>query len=251
MSDLASRLKTELTRSPKKTAILGIGLVVAVVFWGRMLWKPSEKEEVAAETKPASAQFMAPVVPSIPLSSSPAPGGTTGPEAVDATEPSWNDLLVWMRSSSEEESIDPAEDVVRDPFDASDPALAVVTLAEESESEASPENETDDQAAAPPDPGREAAKALVVQGILRAGNQRFVRLGGKTLALGESFELTAASDANGNPEIWIVIDIDGDRVSIRRSTGGDPVVLELARNAPAGVRINVKRSPSEKPAGGF
>lgn len=241
MSDLAKRLKTELTRSPKKTAILAIGLVVAAVFWGRMLWKPSGEGETATETSPASAQFVAPVVPSIPLSRSLAPGGGARPKTTGTGEPSWNDLLVWMRSSFEEESVDPAADVARDPFDASDPTLAIVSLTEEPEPEAAPEGEapTAEEIAPAPDPGREAAQSLIVQGILKIGSQRFVRLGGKTLAMGQSFELSEAADANGRPEIWIVVDIDGDRVTIRRSTGGDSVVLELSKSDLSGIRMNL------------
>jgi hypothetical protein len=241
MSDLARRLKTELTRSPKKTAVLGIGLVVAGVFWGRMLWKPSEEVEAATETNPASAQFVAPVVPSIPLSGSPAPGGSAGPKAAGTGEPSWSDLLVWMRSSFEEDSTDPAADVVRDPFDASDPTLAVITATEEPESEGTPEAEaaTVEEIAPAPDPGREAAQALIVQGILKIGSRRFVRVGGNTLAMGESFELPGTSDANSRPEIWVVIDIDGDRVTIRRSTGGEPVVLEHSKTDWTGVKIKL------------
>jgi hypothetical protein len=241
MSDLVRRLKTELTRSPKKTAILGIGLAVAAVFWGRMLWKPSEEVETATETNPASAQFVAPVVPSIPLSRSLAPGGSAGPKATGTGEPSWGDLLVWMRSSFEEESVDPAADVARDPFDASDPTLAIVSVTEEPESEATSEGEAPapEEIVPPPDPGREAAQALVVQGILKIGSQRFVRLGGKTLAMGESFELSAATDENGQSEIWIVVDVDGDSVTIRRSTGGDPVVLELSKSDLSGIRMHL------------
>lgn len=242
MSDLVRRLKTELTRSPKKTAILAFGLVVAAVFWGRMLWKPSEEVAAATEANPASAQFVAPVVPSILPSRSLAAGRNIGPKTTGTGEPTWGDLLVWMRSSiDEQDSIGSAAEVVRDPFDASDPTLATVTLTEEPQAEATPEGEatTAEEIAPPPDLGREAAEALTVHGILKVGNQRFVRLGGRTLATGESFELSGATDANGHPEIWVVGEITGDRVAIRRSTGGEPVVLGLSRNDLSGVRINL------------
>jgi hypothetical protein len=149
-----------------------------------------------------------------------------------------------MRSSFEEESEEPAADVARDPFDASDPTLAVVTLTEEPEAEATAEAEPPAAEEIVPevDPGREAAQALVVQGVLKIGSRRFVRLGGKTLAMGESFELAGTSDANGRPEIWIVIDVGGDRVTIRRSTGGDPVVLELSKTDLTGARVSLPES---------
>ena len=244
MADLVSRLKTELTRSPKKTAVLGIGLVVAAVFWGRMLWKPSEEVEAAPETSPTSAQI-APVVTSIASSQSLLPGKKASPNAAGGGEMTWGDLLVWMRSSIEGEAVDSGGDIGRDPFDASDPMLADLSLTEEPEPEVAPTAEEQlavENVAPAPEPGREAAQAMTVQGILKIGSQRFVRLAGQTLATGESFEIPGVVDANGRPEPWVVLEIESDGVAIRRSTGGEPVQLSLRKNDLSGVRINMPGS---------
>ncbi|HEV7281844.1 MAG TPA: hypothetical protein VGN57_16710 [Pirellulaceae bacterium] len=243
MADLVSRLKTELTRSPKKTAILGIGLVVAAVFWGRMLWKPSDEVASAPETSPTSAQS-APVVISIPPSRSLLSSGNAGPSTTGPGDPTWGDLLVWMRSSFEADSIDSNSDLGRDPFNASDPTLALLSLTEEPEPEADADEtaEVEEEVAPAPDPGREAAQAMTVQGILKIGVQRFVRLAGRTLATGESFEITGVTDANGHLETWVVLEIESDGALIRRSTGGDPVRLSLPKSDLSGIRIHTPGS---------
>jgi hypothetical protein len=239
MADLVRRLKTELTRSPKKTAILAFGTVVAAVFWGRMLWKPSEDVDPTVEARPASAQIVAPVVPSVPLSKSLLSGGNAGLSSTSSSEPSWGDLLVWMKSSVEAESAGAGGDIARDPFDASDPTLAVVSLTEEPEAEASGETQSGEEAAPAPEPGREAAQAMTLQGVLKIGSQRFVRLDGQTLAMGESFEVPGATDADGQPETWVVLEIESDGVAIRPSTGGEPVRLNLSKTSLSGVRTSV------------
>jgi hypothetical protein len=248
MSELLRRLRIELKRSPKKSAILAFGLVVAVVFWGRLLWKPSKETTVEAENVSASTQVG---VPGLPSSSSPLPlphgtaPGIDGTRANGQSEPSWDDLLVWMRSTLDGNAAEKRHSVERDPFQASDPTLATATLeqepepgAETSEQNSEQNSESTEQALATTDPIRDAAANLSVQGILRVGSRRFVRLAGRTLGEGAAFELSGTSTEQGQPSVWVVVAIDAEGVVIRPSEEeGGPLRLSLEKPELSGVRV--------------
>lgn len=249
MSELLRRLRIELKRSPKKTAILAVGLAVAAVFWGRLLWKPAQETAVEAEQVSASPQvgvggLPASVMPStLPRGVVQGNGAAPGFGAAQANagnEPSWDDLLVWMRSTLDGNAAEEPRSFERDPFQASDPTLAMVTL--EQTPEPGAEDDEQNREATEPDepaadPVRESAASLSVQGILRVGNRRFVRLASQTLSVGDPFELSGTTTEQGAPSVWVVETIDAEGVVIRPLEGGEPLRLSLEKPELSGVRV--------------
>lgn len=233
MSELYRRLRREFVRSPKKTAILVIGLVVAGIFWAPLIWGKSKTDAAAvpeSATNPSPAPEIASVVPA---SAGGAYAATTS-VATAGGEPSWPELLVWMRSALGEETTEPVSTVTRDPFDAADPALAAAAATADE-----PESSETDLAEEPiqEDANRLFVRGLVVQGALKIGDQRFVRMAGRTLAAGDEFDPGESGEGDYRGDDWIVETIDPDGVTVRPLAGGEPERLVLRRAGFPGLRV--------------
>ena len=83
------RLRREITSSPKKAAVLGLSLVVAIWFWTPLVAKWTGAKSGGDETPAAPAGTEAIVANSTPVSQ------TT---AAKTATPNWHQVLEWMRN---------------------------------------------------------------------------------------------------------------------------------------------------------
>jgi hypothetical protein len=132
---LIRQLKREVTANPKKTAILGVSLVIAIWFWAPLIGKwtgmKSSGEELA--TPPAGAE-QAPVTAS---------ANTTPATTAKTNTPNWHQVLAWIHKDAFMETHIPLPGE-RDPFSPSGSQLA---RHEESKSPAEPVPEMTPQTA--------------------------------------------------------------------------------------------------------
>lgn len=118
--NILGRLKKDLGRSPKKTAILAIGTCVALYFWAPLLlgWLPKGEDKQPLEETTTSA---------VPADVAIIPVEPTGPPTIP-----WNDLVRWMREDPRMKTA--MIDDVTNPFPEEEPIEAF----DESEGEAIP-----------------------------------------------------------------------------------------------------------------
>lgn len=115
-NQLARRLRREATANPKKAALLGVALVVAVYFWTPLVsgWLFKKAPPAPGRASPVAGK----ADPSASLNGSVAKASATAvPTASPAVHRSWNQLAAWIASDARMKPIGPLS-AERDPFDA-------------------------------------------------------------------------------------------------------------------------------------
>jgi hypothetical protein len=90
-SKFIRRLRREITSSPKKAAVLGLSLVVAIWFWAPLIASWTGAKSSGDET------------PTAPLGSEAAMANSTAvarASAAKTTTPNWHQVLEWMRNDT-------------------------------------------------------------------------------------------------------------------------------------------------------
>ncbi|MBN2023928.1 MAG: hypothetical protein JW809_14185 [Pirellulales bacterium] len=166
MSRLGRQLRHEAKTHPKKAAVLGLLALVAVWFWGPLVWGwlGTKKSDVAAAGSP--------------------PPQATAPYAArnaeNAALPPWNQLVAWREADLN--TTPRAEAPGRpNPFH---PAETVAAKAEE----ARREKEQQAQAGPPPDP---ASLGLAVTSTIVGPTRRVALINGKPYRKGDDVVLAA------------------------------------------------------------
>jgi hypothetical protein len=223
---LLRQLRREATANPKKAAILGVLVLVALYFWGPLVWGwvVSEEGSVEPPSSDAEQSQLDRLVADADLTrarlhdTGSTPPRTPQNEEEKACPYPWTQLDAWMK---EDPMTTPAEDVAtwRDPF-------ATVVSAEEMR----------EREAAPAEAAQVTSETLEVEltGTLIGPRRRVAMIGGKAYREGQ----TLAIDQSGRPvelrlvEVHprrIVLEYEGNRLELaipERSTGGK---IELVR----------------------
>jgi hypothetical protein len=163
-SNLARKLTKELTRNPKKTAVLGLLALVAIWFWAPLAWKWMAPASDPAVVAGESAATSAPVVT---------------PASVPATRPepilSWKHLADLVAKEELMASASPQQ-ALKDPFSRPVVEKKVVAPAEESS--------TSEQPTAPPALPSPEQLGLTLTSTITGGSIRLATINGKLCELG-------------------------------------------------------------------
>jgi len=173
LGKIKSRLRREMAANPKKAALLGLVTVVALYFWGPLIWgwlNQGEKNPVAAvPTTPASdiGQFAA-----VPANLS-----TDAPQK--ASTPSREQILQWMHDDPRMATA-PPRTKARDPF-------------EDPKSEAA--NVKTEKKVKPPPPITPAAAGLVLTSTIIGPKRSIAQISGRTYVVGQTIEINKDKEA--------------------------------------------------------
>ncbi|MHB1036963.1 MAG: hypothetical protein ACYC35_19945 [Pirellulales bacterium] len=123
LKQLSRQLRRELTANPKKAAVLGLLMVVALYFWGPLVWKWTHSGSAAvAATGPSATPAEAGLAPGNAAVTNAA--ATNSSEAKPVSRRPWQELVAWMEGDVRMRPADAAT-VGRNPFDVSKISLAV------------------------------------------------------------------------------------------------------------------------------
>jgi len=227
---LLKQVKRELLASPKKAAILGIGLAAAVYFWTPLVWKwVAPKKTLQTAKKPAARNRTAP-----PAATMVPPK----PAAKRRPEPSWTELLEMMTADPLRRPANVSEDMT-DPFKRPSPPKPKV----DSETEAKP---AEPEPAPPPEISPEQV-GIKLTGTVVGTKNRMAILSGRSYRVGEAVagmmaghgDLVAAEEVAAiPPEPSIEFElakITPAAVTLRRE--GKEFVLRLRKPTVRGGRI--------------
>jgi len=204
LSKLGKRLKREAAANPKKAAILGIVVLVALYFWAPLTWKwlrnafSSDTSDVAPASAPTNA-----IAGTLPATSS-APEATVKPAAATASpgvnQPSWEQIAAWM-DKDPRTKVGPLLQNVRDPF-----ATPSAEVNDEQAEEAVVEKAR--AAAITPD-----AAGLTLTGTVIGPDRRVVFINGKSYKEGET--VVVDKPAYGGPIAFTVVDVQPYKVVLQ------------------------------------
>lgn len=179
---LGKKLKRELTRNPKKAAVLGLLCLVAIYFWGPLVWSWMPGKS-SAKTKPKTANKAKATSkpPRRPIAVSEANKPTT----ITKQTFQWNDFVSWLESDERMTSVRLAADS-RDPFQA-----AAVTQ----------QTATDNQATGANGPDRNGQRhykpeevGLVLQGVIIGPRYSAATINGHNFRTGANVGAEAAKE---------------------------------------------------------
>jgi hypothetical protein len=187
---LGRTLRKELTRSPKKSATLALGCVVALYFWTPLVWKwmpgakPNKAPTAAAATTSAPA----------PLAVAAAEGQSTNKSA---GKYGWNELVRWMGLDHRTK---PATlDVgVRNPFRPT-PAPQQALIDEPSQAADDPSNKATIVEIESPDPSPQQL-GLILSGTIVGPRVRVATINGKTYREGAPVVVGFAGNTSGEDD---------------------------------------------------
>jgi len=209
LGKLTKRLQKELKANPKQAAVLGIVSLVAVWFWGPLLWKwvnPKSAEVAKAkegESPPAQ----------------PAPTAKT-PVASQQPAIGWRELQS-MRSADPLTQPAPLANDARDPFQPLIDATALV-------SDDDPDD-NDHPTRAPVEEEVESNKVgLVLESIVHSSSRRRAQISGQTVKEGDPITLGGGGPGKAGQEIVgrvaaispneVVIELGGQEVRLKLRT---------------------------------
>lgn len=204
LSNLGKRLKREAAANPKKAAILGIVVLVALYFWAPLTWKwlrkafSSDTTDVATDSAPIGA------IAGTPPAASSATEATVKPAAAIASpgvnQPSWEQIAAWMEKDPRTK-VGPLLQNVRNPFAASPDEMKDEQAEEAVVAKAR-------AAAITPD-----AAGLTLTGTVIGPNRRVVFINGKSYKEGET--VVVDKPAFGGPIAFTVIDVQPYKVVLQ------------------------------------
>jgi len=191
VDQLAKRLRREVLADPKKAAILGLMLLVALWFWAPLVMGWIGKKESGPTAKPADAgpATMAGFLNQM------GPGTPTAPQA--KAETPWHVLAQWMDRDPLKQAVRPAAGQ-RDPFRMS---LEVVKQKEQ------PKPEKIKKTVAP------EALGLSLTGTVVGPGRRVALINGKSYRQGEDVKLAR----EGQTQVFKLAEVRADRVVLEQS----------------------------------
>jgi hypothetical protein len=108
---LFKQLRREVTSNPKKAAILGAGLLIALYFWAPLIWSWSGMSRPAvAAAKPAAAPTVTPLAANAPKETA-----SAAKKENESPQYTWQQLAEWMEHDPRKLPAEPAS-ADRDPF---------------------------------------------------------------------------------------------------------------------------------------
>jgi len=190
LNKLARQLRREAMGNPKKAAILAVLVLVAVYFWGPLVWGWVAPEEASGE--PPNAKAEATAEPATFANTALAQSQELPDKEQKACPHPWTQLDEWMR---EDPMTTPAEEVTgwRDPFAS---ALAVVEV---------DQHEAVQAAVAPVTP---ESLGVELSGTLIGPRRRVALIGGKAYRAGQ----TVTVDHAGRPIHLQLVEVHPRRI---------------------------------------
>jgi len=212
LSKLVKQLRREATGNPKKSAALGLLLLVALWFWAPLVKGLFVKDNPAAEAKPAKpAKPAADLSPTSVANLTSQPG--TEPKKPEKPRYPWHQLVQWMEEDPRTSAVDPFFRQ-RDPFSKAKTRLVIEKPEELSKSL-----------------GMELTSTIV------GTHHRVARINGKTYQEGSLVQI-----AKDNREIefrlekverrQVVLSRDGKHFELKLAGSPDSGQIKVVRNTP-------------------
>lgn len=179
-SKLTRRLRREVTTNPKKAAVLGLLVVVALWFWAPLVWGWITPDDSAAQT--TAAVPAADTLPAMPTGNPLLPGTT--PKKVENPRHAWQELVEWMDHDPRTLAASTVRDR-RDPFVT--PKCQVVQAETEPKTEEEPQKVSVDVTP--------ESLGMVLSGTIIGPHRRVARIDGKSYQQGD----TVIGSKDGQP----------------------------------------------------
>ena len=176
LKKVAKQLRREIITNPKRAAILGVLVVVALWFWAPLVWGWIAEDDPAVEaTAEQSAADSATTLPT----DSPAQSDTMPKEAESPRHP-WHQLVQWMDN-------DPRTSAATLMFPQRDPFLAPKTAVVEDQPEDQPEDEPEEVQQEEVTP---QGLGMVLSSTIVGPDRRVARINGKSYQEAGTVKLT-------------------------------------------------------------
>ena len=172
LSKLGKKLRREAVTNPKKAALLGLVIVVALYFWAPLIrgWIVGSKTATEATTD-AAAVIVAAAVP--PAAGAPAATGKSVPVL-----PSWQKLVQWMHEDPRTMTA-PMLTQTRDPFEVAK----------------NEETKVEEKAEVKPPTITPTAAGLVLTSTIVGPQRRVVQINGDTYTVGQTIQVVKDKDS--------------------------------------------------------
>ena len=194
LKKLTKRLRREAAANPKKTAVLGLLVVVALWFWSPLVW---------GWIAPDDEQSVAEVGPTADATSKRSPTQkekAQTPEKPQAPKHPWRQLVKWME---DDPRTSPASLIakMRDPFSTPQPKVA--------------ENKPKAEAKPPQEEITPESLALTLSSTVVGGRRRVAQINGKTFEQGKSINVSK----DGQQYRFKLLEVYSRRVVLQRDDG--------------------------------
>lgn len=231
---LGKAARKELTRNPKKAAILGLLCLVALYFWGPLVWSWLPVEKSAAEPEPK-------VVAQGGQSQQPTAQVTPDKPSVKPEQKfHWNEIIRWMENDVRMATVELATDS-RDPFQTISKTQQEIAAKQSEDNPEQANNNLQRKEYKPSDVG------LALEGVIIGPRYSAATISGKIFRLGS--QVTAAANksqgesATSHRIEFVLQEIHSRHVVLQRAGKSYSLKIKGTKLA-GGERLEFSKSPS-------